>query len=774
MAEQVSTLRVTTCMYGGNSRIAFIAGVGFAIAELMVASRRHHGHGAVPGFGWLPDTRDLELPVVELEVIAGASAGGVAGGVLGKMLFHSRDPEDDFARAAELFVEQMDVELFARDIPCPTALFDKTPLTLGGFRAMLDANLPEPEQPALQPDGELWLALTHLSGSLEYFGQGKDDGAGAPVEDLNYLVGRRYDQIDYRALRDELAEAVEATSANPFGFSPQFTCDTTTVGGFACWLDSRARHDPTVPRVEVDLPPEFSAFFDGGALDNRPLGMAIDAMFRRGSGVAPGDRAAVLLVDPDAQTATEAFEAVIDGAEGRRREPYLADQLAGLARGYKILRHERINDDLQRLVTWQARTRMHAHHAFSEATRPGAPALREAADLIVFRGDWRRRAPATLVDTLDLERLAHALASTPHADPARQAVLLGGLRVRRLLLMRERWVEMARRARDDAPARLAIIDRLLEAELAAMNLQTEVLGDADAAELAYLVLEASVGAPLPRSAPVDLALRRVGPPPGGLASSDLGGTMGFFDVDLRAHDLLVGIALGRQAVARLLPAAARARWQSWFCLDDDPRHCDHAVSWFARAEGRLPWARWEAARARIAAQRAEHTPSAPGGIAPATQAYYPALLDTTAHVLERLWVLSALARDRRDNSLYGLNRGPFAVVTRLVVPRLLRLDARVARRTQNARPIRRLSLGLLLLPLLFFVAVGTLSGLVVQAGWQKALLAGLASLFIGGAPLAIVWWIYAIKARRLRAACAPPEPPASDRPAAPRSDGRSP
>lgn len=751
MTEQ--TLKITTCMYGGNSRIAFIAGVGFALAELIIASRRQHGEGDVPGFDWLPDMADVDLPRVQLEVIAGASAGGVAGGVLGKMLFNSQDPEDDFARAAELFVDRMDVDLFARDIPCPTAFFDKTPLTTGGFRAMLDQNLPDPERPALQPDGELWLALTHLSGMLEYFGQGEE--GDAPVEDLNYLAGRRYDAIDYRALRDDLAEAVEATSANPFGFSAQFICDHSTVGGYACWLHERAKHDPTVPQIPLpDLPAESSAFFDGGALDNRPLGMAIDAMFRRGSGVAPGESAAVLLVDPDAQTAASTFDAILDTAEAGRREPHLTDQLAGLARGYRILRHERINDDLQRLVTWQERTRLHARLGATATAMPEEAALVTAADLIVFGGAWQRRVLRASDAHPDLVRLAHALASTPHDDPARQAILLGGLRVRRLLAMRERWLVMDRRGRADAPARLDAIATLLDAELSAMHLQAEVLGDADPDELLHLIHEASIGAPLPAGAPVQLALRRVGPPPGGLASSDLGGTIGFFDFDLRAHDLLVGMALGRQAVARLLPDAAQDRWRTHFCLDDDPRSCDKAIQWFSTAGGRLPWARWEAARARIGAQREGHTPSAPASIAPATQVYYPELLDTAAHVFERLWVLSALAGDRRDNTLYSLNRGPLAIFTRLLIPRLLRIDAGVARRTRNKQPIRRLSLGLLALPLLFFVTVGTLSGIVMNVGWQKALLSGLASLVIGGAPLGIVWGIYAIKARRLRARCA--------------------
>lgn len=770
MAER--TLEITTCMYGGNSRIAFIAGVGFALAELVIASRRHHGEGDAPGFDWLPDTADLPLPRVRLEVIAGASAGGVAGGVLGKMLFHSSDPEDDFARAAELFVDRMDVDLFARDLPCPSAFFDKTPLTTGGFRAMLDQNLPAPDRPALEPDGELWLALTHLSGTLEYFGQ--DDGGDAPVEDVNYLTGRRYDAIDYAALRDDLAEAVEATSANPFGFSAQFICDHSTVGGFACWLEERARHDPTVPQIEHPaLPAERSAFFDGGALDNRPLGMAIDAMFRRGSGVDADGTAAVLLVDPDAQTAASTFDAILDGAVDGRREPHLTDQLAGLARSYKILRHERINDDLQRLVAWQERTRLYARLGPSTDT-PAPAALATAADLIVFAGAWQRRARGESTVEPDLVRLAHALASTPHAHPARQAILLGGQRVRQLLAMQERWRVMARRARPEAADRLTIVDRLLDAELGAMRLQAEVLGDATPAQLGHLIREASAGAPLPVGAPVDLALRRVGPPPGGLASSDLGGTIGFFDFDLRAHDLLVGMALGRQAVARLLPPAAEARWRDHFGLDADPRQCECAVSWFATATGRLPWARWEAARARVAARRSDAAPSSMSTLAPSTRRYYPKLLDTAAHVLERLWVLSALARDRRDNTLYGLNRGPLAVLTRLLIPRLLRLDANVARRTENAHPIRRLSVGLLLLPLLFFVAVGTLSGVVMNVGWQKALLSGLASLVIGGAPLGIIWGIYAIKARRLRAACALPARSAADPPAGPRSGERSP
>lgn len=777
------TLRITTCMYGGNSRIAFIAGVGFALVELVVASRRHHGQGDVPGFAWLPDTAGVDLPRVTLDVIAGASAGGVAGGVLGKMLFNSTDPEDDFRRAARLFVDQMDVDLFARPQDCPTAFFDKTPLTVGvptrpeSFRAMLDANVPQTDAAgALQPDGELWLALTQLSGALEYFGRA-DDG-DVPVEDLNYLEGRRFDLIDYTSMRTDLAEAVEATSANPFGFSPRFICDHTAIGGYASWLGTRSQFDPNVPRLTMPdpPPPELSAYFDGGALDNRPLGMAIDALFRRGVGTQQGEIAAVLLVDPDAQTAAQTYGSILDTAADGRREPHLSDQLAGLARGYRILRHERINPDLQRLVTWQERTRLHARlRPEACAVAPTDAALATAADLILFGGSWQRRLARQSTACGRLLDMAHGLASRAHAHPDRQALLLAGLRVRRLLAMQDRWLEMSRLDRPDAPNRLAAVQTLLDAELDAMHARAQMMGVASPDALSHLVQEASMGAPLPRDGhPVELALRRVGPPEGGLASSDLGGTIGFFDRDLRAHDLLVGMALGRQAVARLLPESARALWKAHFALDADPRSCAHAVCWFETAQGGLPWADWEGARARVAARRpAADDPEAL--VAPTTRTYYPQLLDTVAHVLERLWVLSALADGRRDHVLYGLNRGPLALFTRFFVPRILRADAAMVRRFKDPDPIRRFKVGLFAVPLLFFFAVGTLSAMLVNSwgieSWAaRATWTGLLGLFIGALPVGVGWLVYGQRAKALRARCAvdaeavsPPASPGPER-----------
>lgn len=778
------TLRITTCMYGGNSRIAFIAGVGFALAELVVASRRHHGVVDVPGFEWLPATADVDLPSVELDVIAGASAGGVAGGVLGKMLFHSTHPERDFERAARLFVDQMDVRLFAADQPCPTAVFDKRPLTLGGFRDMLDGNLPTAEQPALQADGELWLALTQLSGALEYFGRA--EAGDQLVEDLNYLEGRRFDSIDYAHLRAGLAEAVEATSANPFGFSPQFICDHTALGGYAAWLQARGAHDPSVPALSIDPPPpELAAYFDGGALDNRPLGMAIDAMFRRGSGADGPERAAVILVDPDAQTAAQTYSERLDASEDGRREPHLSDQLAGLTRGYRILRHERINPDLQRLVMWQERTRLHARQTAAPRDPPSDAALATAADLLLFGGQWQRRLTQASGSCARLTGLAHALAGSAHRDESRQALLLAGLRVRRLIAMQDRWLQMRRLGRADAAARLTAIDELLTAELDAMYARAEAMPPASATALHHLIAEAQAGAPLRHDGrPVELALRRVGPPEGGLASSALGGTIGFFDVDLRAHDLLVGMALGRQAVARLLPQDAQALWRQHFHLDADPRSCADAVCWFETATGGLPWARWEASRARVAEARAR-TPHAAVQVAGSTQAYYPELLETTAHVLEQLWVLSALAGDRRDSTLYRLNRGVLAGLSRFLVPRLLRMDARMVRRFRDPRPVRRLKTGLLVVPLIYFLLVGTVSGLLVTGGVTSALMVGGLSLVVGALPLAAAWGLYTLKARRLRARCAAgsqldpsgsagPSTAAAVRPDPPRSDGRSP
>ena len=103
----------------------------------------------------------------------------------------------------------------------------------------------------------------------------------------------------------------------------------------------------------------------------------------------------------------------------------------------------------------------------------------------------------------------------------------------------------------------------------------------------------------------------------------------------------------------------------------------------------------------------------------------------------------------------------------------------MVRRFQDPHPVRRLKIGLLVVPLIFFLLVGTASGLVMTGSWGSALAVGGLSLVIGALPLALGWGIYTLKARRLRARCDAsasdaPLSSGADPPDPPRSDARSP
>ncbi|MCB9540628.1 MAG: patatin-like phospholipase family protein [Myxococcales bacterium] len=743
------TLRIAGAFYGGNARLPFEAGVALALTELVVASRRHHGAPAPGGFAWL-DGLDVALPRVHVDVTAGTSAGGIVCAVLTRMLNTAGDPTAVFATAARYFLDVMDVTTMMQPAqPCPTAILEKGHLTREGMLEVL-TTAPAGDAPVLDPDAELLLTLTHATGRVEYFGDPLRDGGG-PFEDVRYRDTRRFDRVDFAHRPAAVVSAVDATSANPIAFGPVFADDLDTPEGHAAWLAARAPHDATLPRGVAPAPAPQVAFFDGGTLDNRPLEAAIDAIFRRGLGLGEGERLALLLVDPRTETAADNFEAALDAAAGDVIEPDLVDQLQALGRAWRILRHERVADDLQRLVAWQDRVRLFQQLG-CEGPPPDADALITAADLLLFNGDFGRIAAGEPTPEDPRLGLARTLAASAHDDPRRQAMLLAGRRIQRLLGQAQRWVRL--KHRPEAADRLARIDALLFAERGALFALIDPTAAPAAGDLRRLVHEAAVGAPMPRGPrpgdrPVDVRIWRVGPPPEGLASTLGGGLAGFLDRDFRRHDLVVGIARGRAAVAALLPPAARAAWAAYFGLGE---------GWRTRCAGSTGGrtARWPGPTG--SAGGARWRPSAPGDASPAPREAVGARPADAgrgaAYVLRRLWAMAATAPARRDNPLYALSRGVFAVFTHALVPRALRAEAR------STRPLRTLKLLMVLMPVVYIAAVAQLAAWTLSLRFVDIMRTGVVSAAIGVTPPLIYYGFDRWRAAKRRRACAlPPTPP---------------
>ncbi|MCA9538426.1 MAG: patatin-like phospholipase family protein [Myxococcales bacterium] len=756
---EASILRLVVTLYGGNARMPFEAGVAFALFELLVASRRAHGKEAPSGLPWLDGLGPL--PDVHLDVVAGASAGGIVGAVLAKMLVASSDPVEDFRKACEVFVDDMDLRNMKvaappTDANAPAALFDKRQFTIERMGRMLAERRTEQ---AIEPDAELHLSLTHAVNKPEWV----DDpgGRGEPVADPGNLDTRRFDRLDFHHRVDAITDAIEATSATPFGFSAHFIADRDSPEGHAEWLRARAPFDPLLPREVPDLPPPVKVpCYDGGALDNRPVGAAVDAALRRGLGLEAGERLALLLIDPADEARTDEAAPALAGSD-RRRAAQLADQLASAGAATAVLLQDRVSSDLRRLVDWKARVALWTHTGCVDQM-PAETALIEAVNQLLFGGAM----PSSRLNDLDVLGLAHTLASQTPA--ARQGLLLAGQRAQRLLRMRQRVLRerAGAGAADGLTVALERTDALLEAEMAAIDAQVDRAASGSARALHQLLIEALSNTPLPpvdAGRPLDLTIRRVGPPAGGLASWWLGGMTGFLEPEYRAHDLVVGLIRGRVAVAELLPGAAARAWRARFALPEGDASIAAAVEWFVAPAHQcaLPWRDWARTWGAVERWRGADWHDLPLAerAARERERLQPRAAATVAYASERLWTLAATTSPLRDNALYATLRGPLGVLARFIVPWLSR---RAAAGTPTGRWLSSMVGATGLTAALAFAWLGVVAGVTAwlfSVPLAHVAFIGLVTIAGGAAlPLAVILWHHLLVRRVVRLDDPPPVP----------------
>jgi patatin-related protein len=150
-----------------------------------------------------------------------------------------------------------------------------------------------------------------------------------------------------------LAVAARCTSSFPLAFEPMCVNDADA----ARRLDPRHATGPALAEdvaglsrflpdyLEPDADPQSDAvgrmmkrsFVDGGYLDNKPFGWAIDAIGRRRTGI-PVDRK-LLYIEPDPADATEPATA-----------PLAPDALANGLAAFTLARYETIREDLERVL----------------------------------------------------------------------------------------------------------------------------------------------------------------------------------------------------------------------------------------------------------------------------------------------------------------------------------------------------------------------------------------------------------------------------------------
>ncbi|TDW22034.1 patatin-like protein [Kribbella kalugense] len=462
--EPVCELRLALVCFGGVSLAIYMHGTTKEIHKLVRASCAYEdnqqtnpftepGERTEAAYWNLLKRKQLEdhgvRTRVVVDVITGTSAGGINGVCLATAL--ARNASQDALR--DLWMVEGDIGRLWRP-----ALAGKIPwlsehlhwklramewaswslINLGRAqpplrgdrmgRVLYDvlAGMTQIEKPTLVPDGlslELFVTLTDLRGYRRFIRI-----ADRTIDDKTHQVVMRFrldaagaedaERVDDFTAADTgaLSFAARATSSFPGAFPP------VGLGSFDRDLRSDARTRDLNPSLVAGFLPAYRApfntaqdawFIDGGVLDNKPFGLAIDAIVAKPA--ASEVRRWVVYLEPDpAQptverrdaTAPTLLGAVIPSLSGIPRSEPILDELQRLRQF-----NERVND-IRRLVTPQVAALPTTLASVSALLRsPEADQMRTAMNQV---HDQARQAVGTTYPTylrLKLRSIHQALAT---------------------------------------------------------------------------------------------------------------------------------------------------------------------------------------------------------------------------------------------------------------------------------------------------------------------------------------------------------------------------
>ena len=380
-------LRLAVVCYGGSSLAIYMHGVTKELNRLVKGSALLAAPEVDPAVGSRSEQvyaklleqlterdRGVQTRVV-VDVVAGTSAGGINGICLAKALAHNRSQDElrtvwfdhgaidgllnapgwlrkRWARLAWVALKALKREPLRGNV--------MVELVYDAFSNM-DAQQPHPPQvPSLLPDRhklELFVTVTDFAGY----------GRQVPFTDPNPILDTRHRHLlafRYGDGRDDfgppsngaLAFAARTTSCIPGVFPP------VSFRDFETWLGPTRPFDPSDLERRffrlyelAEFPPRETWFVDGGVLDNKPFGPAIEAIRERPAGLEVDRRLLYLEPDPgDPQRPRQqprpgTVTAAIGGLTGLpRAEPILDDLVEVGALNERV---ERIKDIVE--TSWK-------------------------------------------------------------------------------------------------------------------------------------------------------------------------------------------------------------------------------------------------------------------------------------------------------------------------------------------------------------------------------------------------------------------------------------
>lgn len=329
--ESRREIRFGLVLYGGVSLAVYIYGVTLEFERLVRAST-----GAEEN-AWTEVLRQAGVTAT-VDIVSGASAGGINGILLGKALATGAE----MRRARSIWTEEGDIDRLLRKTSEkePASLLDSEK-----FRELLETGLESMDEGSsgqpLVPAFDLFVAGTRIQPWIRRFPT--DLGGTVRTRDyrksFNLKLRRRgynpeqkdagYDRNDFVPDHNAtLADVAQATSAFPGAFEPP--------------LVEKSGNE----RLFHPDEPDASYFSDGGILQNKPFTQTISTIFTRAA-AAPVDRWLVS-VEPDPERIARLTDKAV--------EPTVAEVAAKALVG--IPRYQSIATDLERLQEHRRRAQL--------------------------------------------------------------------------------------------------------------------------------------------------------------------------------------------------------------------------------------------------------------------------------------------------------------------------------------------------------------------------------------------------------------------------------
>ncbi len=286
--------------YGGVSLAVFEAGIAYELVRATQFSRAR--------------SKPASVPEIHVDVVTGTSAGGLAAVQLAAALAGT-NTEGVLAGLVSIWANDADIQSLLPSADFPRqALLDNQRLGDRARDLLEVASVATSERP-LEEDLDIFLTLTNLSGLREPVILA-DDPTCPTFPSTRHVEYEHFSaaQVTDPDERQRLVEAALITAGFPIAFAPG--------------VKPSSAIDEGRPAAEATR----FVYVDGGVMDNRPLGIALDTIAEK-----PAPKRLFFFIDPNETWVPPAYGA--DDLDQRRLDPAgIYSKIGSVARSDSIFR----------------------------------------------------------------------------------------------------------------------------------------------------------------------------------------------------------------------------------------------------------------------------------------------------------------------------------------------------------------------------------------------------------------------------------------------------